>query len=122
MKLKISALAIIAFVIYGLGIALAVSGCGNESEKIGGGNSTSSPSSKDNVYLCQSPSSTLRLSEDKSAGMMINGSAFTGQWSKNGSTIVFTPDVGAASKFNVQSDGSLQESKYGFKLEKISSQ
>ena len=73
------------------------------------------------LYLCQSPSSTLRLSADKSAGMMINGSAFTGRWSKSGSTIEFTPDIGASTWFNVQSDGSLQESKYGFRFEKISS-
>ena|ERR1035437_442038 len=102
-------------------LAALLSGCGQSAPTTSADNSTTASSSKgDEVYLCQSPASTLRLAADKSAGMMINGSAFEGHWSKSGNTIVFTPDVGAPSRFTVQSDGALEEAKYGYKFEKIS--
>ena len=72
------------------------------------------------VYLCQSPAATLRLAADKSAGMMINGSPFKGDWSSSGETIEFKPEIGASSRFDIQGDGSLVEKKYGYKFEKIS--
>lgn len=73
------------------------------------------------VYLCQSPATILRLEADKSAGMMINGSPFEGQWKiGDGHDIIeFSPNVGASSRFAVQSDGSLQETKYGYRFEKL---
>lgn len=102
-------------------LAVMISGCGQSAPTTSGGNSTTSSSAKgDEVYLCQSPASTLRLAADKSAGMMINGSAFEGHWSKSGNTIEFKPEIGASSRFEVQSDGSLVETKYGYKFEKIS--
>ena len=102
-------------------MAALLSGCGQSAPTPSGGNSTTASSSKsDDVYLCQSPASTLRLAADKSAGMMINGSAFEGHWSKSGNTIEFKPEIGASSRFEVQSDGALVETKYGHKFEKIS--
>jgi len=102
-------------------MAVMISGCGQSPPATSGGNSTTSSSAKgDEVYLCQSPASTLRLAADKSAGMMINGSAFEGHWSKSGNTIEFKPEIGAPSRFEVQSDGALVETKYGHKFEKIS--
>ena len=51
--------------------------------------------------------------------MMINGSAFEGAWSKSKDTIEFKPNIGAASRFLIQSDGSLMDAKYGYRFERI---
>lgn len=79
-------------------IVIGIAG-GNSETGTSGGNptapaadsTTSSSSKSDDVYLCQSPAATLRLAAGKSAGMMINGSAFEGHWSKSGNTIEFRP-------------------------------
>jgi len=102
-------------------MAVLLSGCGQSAPTANSDNSGTASSSKgDEVYLCRSPASTLRLAADKSGGLAIEGDAVQGHWSISDNIIEFTPDRSAPSKFAVQSDGSLVETKYGYKYEKIS--
>ena len=106
-----------------LGFAFATSlllaGCDEASTTSSNQNTIPEPPAADEVYLCQSPASTLRLSPDKTAGMMIRGSAFEGHWSKEGQTIEFKPETGAPSKFQIQPNGSLVDQNYGLKFERL---
>jgi TM2 domain-containing membrane protein YozV len=78
------------------------------------------------AYLCKDPASTLRLDDDKSAGLMIEGDATEGRWrvtfdSDKNNVIEFIPDSAAPSRFIPYTDGSLVESKYCYKYEKLPS-
>lgn len=122
---------VIIVILYGIG-KLSEGGGGAGSSGSGGSGGASTPhltraeSEAVGVYLCQSPACTLRLSDDKTAGMMMNGDACEGTWritfdSGGHDVIEFAPSVGAPSRFAVYTDGSLQETKYGYRFEKLPS-